>query len=134
VVSLPGTEKTVRGFSRAKLIVCDEAARVDDDLMAALRPMMATCDGSLLMLSTPFGKRGVFHQAWTEGGEAWQRTRVAASECPRLPQWFLDEERRELGDLMYRQEYLLEFLDDGLTCFPFELVNRAFDPQLRSIW
>jgi hypothetical protein len=30
VVSLPGTERTVRGYVGAKLIVCDEAARIDD--------------------------------------------------------------------------------------------------------
>jgi hypothetical protein len=133
VVSLPGSEKTVRGFAGANLIVCDEAARIEDDLMAAIRPMMATVDGSLLMLSTPAGKRGAFFTAWTEG-TGWQRTRVPADQCPRLPAWFLDEEKRELGDLMYRQEYLLEFLDDGLACFPVELVEKAFDPQLRSIW
>jgi hypothetical protein len=134
VVSLPGTEKTVRGYAGAKLIVCDEAARIDDTLMAAIRPMLATVDGSLLMLSTPAGKRGTFFTSWTEGGDDWQRVRVPASACRRLPAWFLEEEKRELGDLMFRQEYLLEFLDDGLAVFPFELVERAFDPQLRSIW
>ena len=67
VISLPGSERTVRGFAGAHLIVCDEAARIDDDLMSALRPMLATVNGSLLMLSTPAGKRGEFHRAWTEG-------------------------------------------------------------------
>ena len=30
VVSLPGSERTTRGFSRASLIVLDEAARIGD--------------------------------------------------------------------------------------------------------
>jgi tRNA(Met) C34 N-acetyltransferase TmcA len=62
IVSLPGSEKTTRGFSKATLIVVDEAARVEDALMAALRPMLATSEGGgkLVMLSTPAGTRGAF--------------------------------------------------------------------------
>ena len=37
-------------YAGARMIVLDEAARIDDDLIAALRPMMATVDGSLIAL------------------------------------------------------------------------------------
>src|SRR5690606_4560277 len=39
--ALPGTEKTVRGYSAVDLLVIDEAARVLDDLYFSLRPMLA---------------------------------------------------------------------------------------------
>ena len=42
IISLPGSEKTVRGYSGATLIVVDEASRVEDEMLAAIRPMMAT--------------------------------------------------------------------------------------------
>jgi hypothetical protein len=45
------------------MIVLDEAARIEDDLIAAVRPMMATVDGSLIALSTSFGERGWFYEA-----------------------------------------------------------------------
>ena len=106
VIALPGSEKTTRGYAGAKLIILDEAARVDDDLLAALRPTMATVDGSLIMLTTPAGKRGEFYRAWTEG-EGWTHVEVPASKCPRLSKEFLAEELRELGPQMYRQEYEL---------------------------
>jgi hypothetical protein len=48
VVSLPGTERTVRGFSEVSLLVIDEAARVDDALYYAVRPMLAVSGGKLL--------------------------------------------------------------------------------------
>src|SRR5918992_4138685 len=83
VGTLPGSEKTVRGFSGAALLVVDEAARVDDSLYYAVRPMLAVSGGSLMMLSTPFGKRGAFYEEWT-GGEGWERYRVTAEECPRI--------------------------------------------------
>jgi tRNA(Met) C34 N-acetyltransferase TmcA len=62
IVTLPGTEKTIRGFSGAALLIVDEAARVDDELYFAVRPMLAVSGGALMMLTTPHGKRGVFFE------------------------------------------------------------------------
>jgi hypothetical protein len=67
IVSLPGDETTVRGYSGVRLLVVDEAARVPDDLYFSIRPMLAVSGGRLVCLSTPFGKRGFFYEAWTEG-------------------------------------------------------------------
>jgi hypothetical protein len=78
VVSLPGSEQTIRGFSAPDLIIEDEAARVDDDLHAAIRPMLSVSDGTLILLSTPFGRRGHFYDAWAEGGDGWERYRITA--------------------------------------------------------
>ena len=41
IVGLPGNEATMRGFSAVSLLLVDEAARVDDDLYKAIRPMLA---------------------------------------------------------------------------------------------
>jgi hypothetical protein len=125
IVALPGSERTTRCYAGAKLVIIDEAARVDDNLMAALRPTMATVDGSLIMLSTPNGQQGEFHRAWTEGGDAWTRIRVPASDCPRLSASFLREERAQLGDALYRQEYELEFLSDTEAVFDVALFKDA---------
>src|ERR671915_642523 len=38
IVTLPGTERTVRGFSSVDLLILDEAARVDDSLFFATKP------------------------------------------------------------------------------------------------
>jgi len=40
ILALPGTEKTIRGLAGAALVIIDEAARVDDELLAAVRPML----------------------------------------------------------------------------------------------
>ena len=68
IVALPGVEKTIG----ATLIVLDEATRIEDDLITAVRPMLATSGGCLIMLSAPFGKRGAFYEAWT-GDPSWHR-------------------------------------------------------------
>ncbi len=66
IVSLPGTEGTVRGFSGVALLIVDEASRVDDALYHAVRPMLAVSHGKLVLLSTPWGKRGFFYREWAE--------------------------------------------------------------------
>src|SRR5215217_6948653 len=92
IVTLPGTEKTIRGFSGASLLVVDEAARVEDGLYYAVRPMLAVSGGALLMLSTPAGKRGAFYEEWAFG-EGWERYEVKATEVPRISAEFLEAER-----------------------------------------
>jgi hypothetical protein len=66
--------------------------------------MLAVSGGRLIMMSTPWGKRGVFHREWVEG-VGWERYEIPASECPRIPATFLKEERRALGSWLYSQEY-----------------------------
>jgi len=133
IIALPGSERTVRGYAGAKLIVLDEAARIDDSLIAALRPMMATVDGSLIALSTPFGKRGWYFEAWV-GDASWHRVRVPATECPRLSATFLQEELRELGPLAYSEEYELAFNEPDEAMFNTALIDRAFTSEVRPLW
>ena len=78
------------------------------------------------MLSTPAGKSGFFYENWDQGGE-WERTAVPATECPRISAKFLEEERKQMGDAWFRQEYLCEFVDNGQNMFRRDTVMRAFD-------
>src|SRR5829696_8987496 len=41
ILTLPGSERTIRGYSGAALLVVDEAGRVDDELYYSVRPMLA---------------------------------------------------------------------------------------------
>src|SRR5262249_54771839 len=98
ILSLPGSERTVRGIAAADLIVLDEAARVEDELLAAIRPMLAISDGKLFALTTPAGKRGWFYEQWLRGS-GWHRIMVRASECKRISPEFLEQEREILGPM-----------------------------------
>ncbi len=108
IVCLPATESTIRGMSGARLIVLDEASRVPDPLYHAVRPMLAVSGGRLMAISTPWGKRGWWYQAYAEG-EGWHRVRVTAPECPRISAAFLEEERRSLPAWVFDQEYMCVF-------------------------
>jgi Terminase large subunit, T4likevirus-type, N-terminal len=133
IVGLPGTEGTVRGFSAVSLLLIDEASRVDDAMYKALRPMLAGGQGDLWLMSTPCGKRGFFYECWEHEGSDWFRVSVPATECPRIPAEFLEEERRAIGPLWFAQEYLGEFVDNGTAVFGRDLVERAVDDSFGPI-
>lgn len=133
IVSLPGTEATVRGYSAVRRIIIDEASVVSDALYAALRPMLAVSGGSLIALSTPRGKRGWWWDAWENGGSVWKRVKVTADHCPRIPEEFLAEELRIHGERMYLQEYFGEFVETTGQAFGEDAINAAFVRNLEPL-
>jgi len=133
IEALPGTEKTIRGFSEVDLLIMEEAARVADELYYAARPFLAISGGRLMMLSTPAGRRGVFHHEWTEG-EGWERYEVPATRIPRMPASFLEEERRTLPAWIYRQEYECSFEDLEDALFGYELVQSSMTDEVTPLF
>ncbi|PLS87019.1 MAG: terminase [Actinobacteria bacterium] len=133
IEALPGSEKTIRGFSGAALLLVDEASRVDDGLYHAVRPMLAVSGGSLVMLSSPYGKRGAFYEAWTSGA-GWERYEVKAEECPRITAEFLEEEKAALPSWVYRQEYECSFEETEDQIFTTEMVEAAVTPEVTPLF
>lgn len=133
IISLPGTETTIRGYSAAKCVIIDEAARVPDDLMAAVRPILAVSGGRLIILSSPAGRRGFFYEA-DMYGQDWERYRITADQCPRISKEFLEDELRDLGPLKYAAEYECEYTDDELQVFPSAIIDAAFRPEILPLW
>ena len=133
IVSLPSSEGTVRGFSGANLIIEDEASRVLDDLYMAIRPMLAVSNGKLILMSTPFGKRGHFFEEWDKG-QGWEKVQVKANECPRISEKFLREERASLGDWWFKQEYMCEFVEPVDQVFGYELVMGMLSSDVKPLF
>ena len=111
ILALPAKDANIRGFSAPRLLIIDEAARVPDALYQATRPMLAVSSGRLLALSTPWGRRGWWYEAWRDGGPSWERIEVRADQCPRISPAFLAEERAALPALVYAAEYECQFTD-----------------------
>src|SRR5262249_10181874 len=129
VVSLPGDEESVRGYSSVELLVIDEAARVDDALYNSVRPMLAVSRGRLVALSSPFGPRGWFWEAWSSP-EPWHRVKVTAEQCPRITPEFLAAERRAIGERWFAQEYGVEFLAAVGAVFSAADIDAAVVPGI----
>lgn len=132
IEALPGSEKTIRGFSGVDLLILDEASRIDDGLYYAIRPMLAVSEGTLLMLTTPYGKRGIFFQEWTEG-DGWERYEVPANECPRMSADFLTEERKR-GERYFAQEFMCQFVETDDAMFSYEDIEAAMTDDVEPLF
>ena len=95
--------------------------------------MLAVSGGALLILSTPYGKRGVFFKEWSEG-EGWERYEVPAAECPRISPEFLEEEREALPSWVYRQDYECSFEETEDQVFTHEMVERAVTSEVTPLF
>jgi len=133
VVALPGSERTIRGHT-AHLVIEDESARVSDDTFAAVVPMLATTGGRLILLSSPAGRRGHFHDLWMAADPAWERTTVTSYDVPRIDAAWLDEQRRSLPDHRFRQEFLVEFVETDDQAFRDDDIAAAVSGDVRPLF
>lgn len=127
IVSLPGSPETVRGFSSPQLVILDEAALSDDGLYTAAAPMVAVSRGRILGISSPFGRRGWFHEQWGDPHSQWRKVMVTAADCPRIDPAFLAEQKLIMGDWQYRQEFECEFVASDNQTFPTPAILAAFN-------
>ena len=134
IVSLPGDQATVRGYSGVTLILEDEASQVSDEFYQAILPMLIINKGQLICMTTPYGKRGHFFEEWTNGGDEWKRIEITAASCPRMTEEQLEQQRRSMGDMFFRQEFLCEFVDTAEQTFGYDLIQRAFDDDVQPLF
>lgn len=133
IVSLPGDQATVRGYSGVTLILEDEAAQVSDEFYQAILPMLIINKGQLVCMTTPYGKRGHFFEEWTNGGDEWKRIEITAAECPRMTAEQLEQQRRSMGDMFYRQEFECQFVDTVEQTFSYDSIQRAFSDEIQPL-
>jgi hypothetical protein len=131
IVSLPGTEATIRSYSAVALLVVDEAARVADETYHTVSPMLAVSGGRVIAMSTPFGRRGWWYSAGVlDTDEQWERYLVTAHDIPRISAEFLESERRSMGDHWFAQEYLGEYADTIDQLFTADQLDRLISADV----
>jgi hypothetical protein len=128
VLALPGSEKTIRGISAVTLFIEDEAALVSDELYMAIRPMLAVSDGRLVLMSTPHGRRGHFHEVWENKDRwGWQAFEIPAQRCSRISKEFLEEERE--SNFWYPQEFECQFMENEDQLFSDDVIDSIFSVE-----
>ena len=128
----------IRGKT-AHLVVCDEAAFMKDKTITdVIRPMMTvtgkTPDAALILISTPFGE-GAFKDLYYEcqkqeeaASERYKHYHFSSLDSPYCDREELDAVLKQYGEesLVWRTEYLAEFLDDDLAIFPWKDIKWAY--------
>ncbi|MCK5614043.1 terminase family protein [Candidatus Pacearchaeota archaeon] len=110
IIALPGTERSVRGYSGPAAIIIDEAARVPDETYKAIRPMLTGNPlAKLILLSTPWNKQGFFFDEWTKN-PIWKKILVK-------PKWDLDEDTMQLVEALNETEFKALWAEKGVDAF-----------------
>jgi hypothetical protein len=136
VLALPGSDDSVRGLTVDGWIIVDEAARLSEDLIAAVRPMRARRpQARLAMLSTAWSRTDPFWTIWSNKDPSWLRLKATADVCGLYSEEQLEQERRALGEIRFNREFLGIPGGGGVSPFGWDLYQRASQihvPQMPS--
>jgi hypothetical protein len=127
IVSLPGTARSVRGWT-AKLLILDEAAYIERETFTAARALVAT-GGRLVVQSTPAGEYGDFYEIAAGDDPSWARFSVRSDEVPTIAPEFLEAERRAMSPDSYASEYECRFGKAGASLFTAERIADLILPE-----
>ncbi len=131
ITALPANADTARGFSRN--VYLDEFAFHKDSraIWRALFPVVSRGNLKLRVTSTPNGKSNKFYELWTATDGPWSRHRVDIHQAVADGlERDVDLLRQALGDEeAWRQEYLLEFLDEASAWLTYEVIGAVEDAE-----
>lgn len=116
--SLPatGSGENIRGFS-ASVIIIDEAAFIEDEIYAAITPMLLTTGGALILISSPNGVNNFFYKAYSDSLFGFKSFHFTSYENPLADMDLLQSEKDTKPDVTFRQEYLGEFIESVGSMF-----------------
>jgi cytochrome c-type biogenesis protein CcmE len=123
IEALPAVERTTRGYS-VDLLVVDEAAAVPDLDYHGILPALIATQGEQVLLSTPRGKRGFFHELW-HSADDWQRVMVRSDEVGRIREEDLEVFRQSMPEAFYRQEFECAWLNTEGGLFSYDDIETA---------
>ncbi len=127
--------RSVRGYTLACVIAdeiafwrSDESANPDVEILNALRPALATLNGKLIALSSPYAKRGalwtIYNRFFGKHGTVLVAQAPSRTMNPTLPQRVIDE-AIERDPEAASAEYLAQFRSDLETFLLREVVDTA---------
>lgn len=132
------TGDAVRGFN-ANVLIVDEAAFMPEDMWLAAKPTLLTTGGDIWMCSTPHGKQGYFYECFENKHDRWNVYHISSENVihNRLisESWtqkeremaveYLNQEKQDMSELQYAQEYLGEFVDEFRRFFTDKWIERV---------
>jgi len=107
-------------------LVMDEAAFVREETWTeVLRPTLTENKGGALFISTPIGMDNWFYHLWEKAivADDWARFQYPTTANPMIDPKEVESAKEELGELVYAQEYLAEFISEGAQIFKSDWFN-----------
>src|SRR3990167_5908534 len=117
----------LEGLSNIAFLYADEAIHIPQRVWNSILPMIAEPRnrglGWITLLSTTRGKpKGYFFESFSR--KDFLQIHIKSEDCPHISKEFLDEERKRLGERMYKVIYDGEFDEEAMNYFPSEIIDR----------
>ena len=100
-------------------VVLDECAFMKPESWAqSLRPSLSDRQGRALFISTPRGRNwfwDLYQRGYSE--EEWKSFHFTTSDNPHILQSEIDAAKKELPEIIFRQEYMADFVDSEGAVF-----------------
>ena len=113
-------------------VVMDECAFMQREAWTeAIRPALSDRLGRALFISTPKGRNWFWeiYQRGVQGEEGWQAWTFPTAANPFIQASEIEAARRDLPEIIFRQEYLAEFVDDQGGVFRRVQEAAVLDPR-----
>ena len=97
-------------------VVMDECAFMQREAWTeAIRLALSDRQGKVLFISTPKGRNWLWeiYQRGVSGEEGWQSWTFPTANNPFIAKEEIEAAKRDLPEMIFRQEYLAEFIDDA---------------------
>jgi hypothetical protein len=165
IMVVPATEKAARGPSAPRLILLDEASRIEDIVYrSGIIPMLTdNPDCEMISISTPNGKDGFFFESFNnpkweryEVRSPWDVVDIEFRLDPSTPEPVYRQRQAEkgirgfysprhqnreeqefnlgeMGPLMYRQEYGVQFVEPEDQVFSYDDIERLMSSTAKGI-
>ena len=113
-------------------VVMDECAFMQKEAWTeAIRPALSDRLGKALFISTPKGRNWFWevYQRGIRGEEGWQSWTFPTVSNPYIEASEVEAAKRDLPEIIFRQEYLAEFIDDSGGVFRRVQEAAILEPQ-----
>ena len=122
----------IRGFT-FDYLVCDEFAFMDEKAWTeVLRATVLVKGKKVLLISTPKGKNHFYQLHQLDGYNLQYKAFTMTSyDNPLIVPSEIDDAKATLPDHVFRQEYMAEFIDGGVSLFNNLTINNSPEPTTR---
>jgi hypothetical protein len=132
IFGVANSEKSSRGYT-ANIVIVDEAALIEDDVIGAASPTLSRTNGKLWLLSTPNGQKGLFYHVWHDKALTdWFKVKATIEDSSYATPEFIAEQK-SLFPLNFRQEFYCEFLPAKGSLLSRERIEQMIDPTIKHI-
>ena len=113
-----GSEDGLRGFTVTGVLIIDEAAFIEDEIIDILMPLVDANNANVVLISTPLFTSGRFYEEYINGSKNklilnWNNYDTSEFLSPER----LEEYRQKISPNKFKSEYLGEFITENGLLF-----------------